>query len=107
MIRPIVFVALTVAALVRVAAAQDAPQTPAQLGLCSACHGRDGIAVVPRTPNLAGQREDYLVDALKQYRDGRRKVPQMRAVAGALSDAQIEQLARWYAAQSPSVPHDR
>jgi cytochrome c553 len=87
--------------------AGDAPPRPPQLGLCAACHGAHGTAVVPGVPNLAGQRLDYLLDALKQYRDGRRDVAQMRAAVGPLTDAQLRQLAQWYAAQTPAVPHAR
>jgi cytochrome c553 len=50
---------------------------------------------------LAGQRLDYLRDALKQYRDGRRNIPVMRAAIGPVSDAELDALARWYSAQSP------
>ena len=77
---------------------------PARLGLCAACHGETGQAHMPGVPNLAGQRLDYLRDALKQYRDGRRNVPVMRAAIGPVSDAELDALARWYNAQSPQPP---
>lgn len=96
MIRFPLFAVLALAATC-VAAAPPAP--PTRLGLCAACHGSDGIAVVPGAPNLAGQRLDYLRDALAQYRDGRRDAAAMRAAIGPLSAAELEQLARWYAAQ--------
>lgn len=56
---------------------------------------------MPATPNLAGQRLDYLREALKQYRDGRRNVPVMRAAIGSVNDAELDALARWYSAQTP------
>jgi len=77
------------------------PTPPARLGLCAACHGATGHASTPGVPNLAGQRLDYLRDALKQYRDGRRAIPVMRAAIGPVSDAELDALARWYSAQSP------
>jgi cytochrome c553 len=80
------------------------PVPPGRLGLCAACHGETGLAHMPGVPNLAGQRLDYLRDALQQYRDGRRKVPVMRAAIGPLSDAELDTLARWYSAQSPQPP---
>ena len=55
---------------------------------------------MPGVPNLAGQRLDYLRDALKQYRDGRRNVTVMRAATGPLNDAELDALARWYSAQA-------
>ncbi|WP_426701963.1 c-type cytochrome [Rhodanobacter sp. Col0626] len=78
---------------------------PARLGLCAACHGASGHASMPGVPNLAGQRLDYLRDALKQYRDGRRDVPVMRAAIGPVSDADLDALAQWYSVQSPQ-PQD-
>ena len=51
----------------------------------------------PQWPTLAGQHEDYLVHALKQYRDGVRKNAIMAPFAQALSDADIKLLAQYYA----------
>lgn len=81
----------------------DTPAKPARLGLCAACHGETGMAQIPGAPNLAGQKLDYLREALRQYRDGRRNVPLMRAAIGPMSDADLEELARWYSAQTPHV----
>lgn len=77
-----------------------------RLGLCAACHGPSGHASMPGVPNLAGQKLDYLRDALRQYRDGRRHVPVMRAAIGPVSEAELDALARWYSTQSPQ-PQDR
>ena len=77
------------------------PTPPTRLGLCAACHGASGHASMPGVPHLAGQRLDYLREALKQYRDGRRNIPVMRAAIGPVSDAGLDALARWYSAQSP------
>jgi cytochrome c553 len=87
--------------LVALSAGAQAPPQPTRLGLCAACHGGTGHASMPGVPNLAGQRLDYLRDALKQYRDGRRNVPVMRAAIGPVSDAELDMLAHWYSAQSP------
>jgi cytochrome c553 len=78
-----------------------APARPSRLGLCAACHGETGQASMPGAPNLAGQQLDYLRSALKQYRNGGRDVPLMRAAIGPVSDADLDALARWYSAQSP------
>ena len=82
------------------------PAAPARLGLCAACHGSNGHSSMPGVPNLAGQRLDYLRDALKQYGDGRRNVPVMRAAIGPLNGAELDGLARWYSAQS-AMPQAR
>jgi cytochrome c553 len=77
----------------------EAPPKPARLGLCAACHGESGIATAPGIPHLAAQNREYLAAALRQYRSGERTAQAMRAVAGSLSDADIDTLAAWYAAQ--------
>jgi cytochrome c553 len=77
---------------------------PAQLGLCIACHTDAGRSGPPGTPRLAGQDQTYLQASLLAYRNGDRRHPGMRAIAGALSAADIEALAAWYAAQPACVP---
>jgi cytochrome c553 len=93
-----------VAALPVCASGQSAAASrPSRLGLCAACHGETGHAVMPGAPNLAGQQLDYLRDALKQYRDGRRDAAIMRSAIGPVSDVELDALARWYSAQSPQA----
>jgi len=70
---------------------------------CVACHGNDGIGILPEYPNLAGQHADYMEQALKAYRAGQRKNPVMGGMATALTDADIKALARYYSAQRPSL----
>jgi cytochrome c553 len=70
---------------------------------CVACHGNDGIGILPEYPNLAGQHADYMEQALKAYRAGQRKNPVMGGMATALTDADIKELARYYSSQRPSL----
>ncbi len=63
---------------------------------CVACHGRNGISVSPTWPSLAGQHEDYLVQALNQYREGTRKDTVMTQMAASLTNADVKLLARYY-----------
>jgi cytochrome c553 len=65
--------------------------------ICNVCHGDAGISVQPDAPNLAGQPEIYLAEQLKAYRSGRRRHPTMDVVAKGLQDAEIDDLAAWYA----------
>jgi cytochrome c553 len=51
---------------------------------------------------MAAQHYAYLLDAMHQYRDGRRDAAVMRAALGPLSEAQMKALAHWFAAQSPA-----
>ena len=65
---------------------------------CVDCHGADGNAPIDATyPKLGGQYADYLVVALKGYRAERRKNAIMGAQAKPLSNADIENLAAYYA----------
>ncbi|MFC5436411.1 c-type cytochrome [Rhodanobacter umsongensis] len=93
--------AICLAAAIPAHAQTAAPARPGRLGLCAACHGANGHASMPGVPNLAGQQLDYLRDALRQYRDGRRNIPVMRAAIGPVSDAELDALARWYNVQPP------
>lgn len=79
-------------------AAEDVP-APAQLGLCASCHREDGRAGEPGVPRIAGQDETYLRDALNAYRRGKRDHSAMRAIAGALSDRDVAEFARWYSSR--------
>ncbi len=93
--------AIVVAMVATVVAAPPAQAADANAGKtraaqCAACHGPDGIAVLPEAPNLAGQVEGYLVKSLKDYRIGARKHEQMGVMAKALSDRDIENLAAFY-----------
>lgn len=81
------------------AVAPSPPEKPAQLGLCVACHGVNGVARQPGTPHIGGQDEAYLVFALNAYRDGSRRAVAMNAISNALQPDDITALARWYAAQ--------
>jgi len=63
---------------------------------CTACHGQNGISVNAAWPTLAGQHEDYLEQALQQYRDGTRGDPVMGAQAALVADEDVARLARYF-----------
>jgi cytochrome c553 len=70
---------------------------------CVACHGNDGIGIMPEYPNLAGQHAQYLEHALQAYRGGQRKNAVMAGMAAALTDRDIKELAAYYSSQRPSL----
>ena len=71
--------------------------------VCQSCHGVDGNSTDPQFPRLAGQYEDYLVRALTDYRSGQRRNPIMSGFAVGLSDADIANLAAYFARQKNGV----
>ena len=73
---------------------------------CSACHGETGIGANPAWPRIAGQKSGYLVNVLKAFRAGLRKDPTMAGVTRGLSDADIANLAAYYAVQSCVAPRE-
>jgi len=73
--------------------------------VCAACHGEGGVGVSATQdfPKLAGQYNDYIVRALKDYRAGNRKNPVMAGQAKDLKDADIADLAAWFSSQSSLI----
>ncbi|MCL1075556.1 c-type cytochrome [Shewanella dokdonensis] len=85
--------------------AQAAP-VPEKAAICSSCHGIDGNSVVAEYPSLAGQRALYLQRQLQAFRAAARSNnkegradPIMSNMAAMLSDADITELAQYYALQ--------
>lgn len=81
-------------------AAGDAAAGKVKAAVCAACHGADGIALIPGYPNLKGQNEQYLVSSLKAYKSKERSggmAMVMQPQAAMLSDADIENLAAYFA----------
>ncbi|MBK6005359.1 c-type cytochrome [Ramlibacter ginsenosidimutans] len=91
-------------AIVRLAAAQDAPQALYARALaanCAACHGTDGHPM-PGThlPALAGKSRQLLLQRLHAFRDGSRPATVMQQIAKGYSHAQLAELASYFAAQA-------
>jgi cytochrome c553 len=66
---------------------------------CIECHGASPSGATPDTPVLAGQYEDYLIEAIDQYRDGSRSGSVMPGFVASLDDDDIEAIADFYASQ--------
>mgnify|MGYP001765550732 CR=1 FL=1 len=88
------------------AQAGDAAAGKAKSAVCAACHGPDGNSATPMWPKLAGQGEAYLVKQLTEFRLGAqtegkkgRFEPSMAPMAAPLSDADIADLAAYFASQ--------
>jgi len=81
--------------------AGDIDQGRIKAAACAGCHGLDGFGLSAEFPNLAGQKEAYLAKQLHAFRDGARKDPSMQAMAAGLRDAEIENLAAYFASLTP------
>ena len=79
----------------------DIKQGEAKAAVCFACHGQQGNSQMPDWPKLAGQHAKYLVTQLRAFKDGSRKNPLMSPQAAALSEQDMQNLAAYFAAQSP------
>ncbi len=74
--------------------------------VCSNCHGVTGAAHSPNFPNLAAQQKTYLEAQLKGFRAHSRRDPAgfeyMWGLSHRLTDAQIDDVAAYFAAQPPA-----
>lgn len=91
-----VMVSVAVLASGTALAAGDAAAGKAKSATCAGCHGAEGISGNPLWPNLAGQKDAYLVKQLKAFRDGTRNDPMMSPMAKPLSDDDINNLAAYF-----------
>jgi cytochrome c553 len=67
----------------------------AKAAACAACHGANGQGMAPN-PALAGKSEAQLIQALKDFKSGKRDNAIMKGMASSLSDQDIENLAAYY-----------
>lgn len=73
---------------------------PAATQTCVACHGADGAKTVSDDyPILAGQYADYIVQALKDYKSGKRKNPIMAGIITGIDEKDFPALAKFFANQ--------
>jgi cytochrome c553 len=79
----------------------DVAKGKEKAAICSACHGPDGnTPLAPDYPRLAGQPNDYLEKALRDYKSGKRKNPLMGPQAQNLSKQDMKDLAAYFASLS-------
>ena len=69
----------------------------AKATVCVACHGVDGKASAPVYPHLAGQNAAYLLKQMKAFKEGSRTEPLMAPFMAMLTEADMENLAAYYA----------
>jgi len=87
-------------------AAGDVEAGRVKANTCMGCHGipnYNNAYPTYRVPRLGGQHPEYIMAALKEYRDGKRPHTTMHAQAMSLSDQDIEDIAA-YLSKAPAHP---
>jgi len=87
--------------------ALDRKAALASAATCAGCHGENGIAVNDATPNLAGQNPAYIARALGSFKTGARKNDTMAAMAQAVADDNVQNVAALYSGMSCRSAGDR
>ena len=96
---PLAAAALVAALAAAPALAQDNTLARNLAAPCAICHGTEGRPVTKDIAPLAGMPKEYLVRQMSDFRDGKRPATVMQQLAKGYSDAQIEQLAGFFAGQ--------
>ena len=84
-----------------------ADEVPRKAEACIVCHGMGGNATDPAMPSLAGQPAQSISMQLFMFRESNRKDPQMSPMASSLSNADMNELAAYFAKQKPASPSHR
>jgi cytochrome c553 len=82
----------------------DAAAGAQKAWLCSGCHGVPGwrnAYPVYHVPRLGGQHAEYLVAALKEYKEKQRAHSTMQAIAAGLSEQDMADLAAFFSGTAP------
>jgi cytochrome c553 len=90
------FVALVGAAAGAGTAPAEAQAPPRFLMACAPCHGFNGIAHDPETPNLAGQSAIYLYNQMMAFRTNERKHPEMYFFSNQMTYDEMRSIAEYY-----------
>jgi cytochrome c553 len=87
---------ITLIGISSVHAAGDVAAGKAKAAACVGCHGANGEGVGPNPP-LAGMSESQFVQAMEDYKSGKRANPVMKTFATPLSAEDNGNLAAYYA----------
>jgi cytochrome c553 len=103
LLRTLALVCASVAAHAAEPAATAAPDPTKGAALsasvCAACHTNDGSRGVAANPIIQGQHADYLVKQLEEFKAGKRDNPIMKGMAAPLSEADMRNVAAFYASK--------
>ena len=77
--------------------AGDATVGQQKAATCLACHRAGNGTLDQNTPIVSGQYEDYIVQALRNYKSGARDNPIMNSFVASLSETDMKDIAAYYA----------
>ena len=86
------------------AVAADIAAGEKKAAVCAACHGEAGNSSNPQWPSLAQQPAQFISTSLFMFREGNRKNDLMTPMAKPLSNAEMNDLAAYFAAQKAAPP---
>ena len=66
---------------------------------CDRCHGQAAGQSTMVVPSLKGQKQEYLLRVMKEYRDGDRGSSMMHKMSAGYSDELLEEIATHYSSQ--------
>jgi cytochrome c553 len=79
----------------------DAKKGAAKAQTCDACHGTPKKPALPGMPMLFGQQPEFLVLQMFFIRERLRDVPQMAGLLKGVTDAELTDMAAYFASQQP------
>ena len=68
---------------------------------CAGCHGDGGVSRTAGTPSLVGLDPKYLLTAMSAYKSGQRKNELMKSLVSAVGEADMKNIALYFALQKP------
>jgi len=83
------------------AQAQDPQVARGLAATCFTCHGTDGRSVGGVPPSLAGQNREYLLQQMREFRDGKRSATIMHQLGKGYTDEQLALIAGYFANVTP------
>jgi cytochrome subunit of sulfide dehydrogenase len=96
-------VALLAAGAAAQAQAQDASSARNLAFTCFTCHGTDGRSVGGVPPSLAGRNKGELLQAMKDFKDGKRPATIMHQHAKGYSDQELDLITGYFAGVKPGA----
>jgi cytochrome c553 len=69
---------------------------------CGGCHGETGVTSMPGMPSLAGLDPKSFIAAMNAYKSGERRHDVMKSLVASISEADVRNMALYYALQKPA-----